>query len=62
MDVRIGKVENEIVVTDGVGPLAPREVQKIVQLVLEHLRHEEDRRRQHERDTEISNRVYTPGM
>ncbi len=43
--VEIGKVQTDVVVTEGVGPLSRADVQRIVSLVLEHVRNEQDRKR-----------------
>jgi hypothetical protein len=58
MDWRINEVSTEVVVTESVGSLRPEEVKKIVALVLEHLRHEQHRTEQRERDTKITDRAY----
>lgn len=58
MDVKIGKVETEIVVTEGVGPLSPEEVSKLVALVLEQLRDEQDRLAQRQSDTAIGDSLF----
>jgi hypothetical protein len=57
-DWRIGEVVTDITVTESVGSLGPDEVKKIVALVLEHLRHEQHRTDQRQRDTAISDRAY----
>ena len=61
MDVRIGEVVTELVITESVGPLAPEDVRRLVTLVLEQLRHERDRVAQRERDTTVNDRAYRPG-
>jgi hypothetical protein len=58
--VQIGEVKTDVVVTEGVGPLSKADVQKLVALVLEHVRHEQDRSEQRQKDTEIGNRVFPP--
>jgi hypothetical protein len=58
--VQIGEVKTDVVVTEGVGPLSRADVQRLVSLVLEHVRHEQDRNEQREKDTGITNRVYPP--
>jgi hypothetical protein len=57
-DWRINEVATDLVVTESVGSLHPDEVKRIVALVLEHLRQEQDRAAQHARDTGISDRAY----
>lgn len=58
MDVRIGEVVTEVVVSDTVGALGPDEVRRLVTLVLEQVRHETDRRDQQARDADIRDRVF----
>jgi hypothetical protein len=58
--VEIGHVKTDVVITEGVGPLSRGDVQRLVALVLEHVRMEQDRNEQRERDTGITNRVYPP--
>jgi hypothetical protein len=59
-DVRVGEVTTEIVVTEGIGPLGPQEVKALVALVLEHVRQEQSRRDDHQRDTELRGRAFEP--
>ncbi|MGH9425693.1 MAG: hypothetical protein ACRD2L_05225 [Terriglobia bacterium] len=58
MDVRIGEVATEMIVTEGVGSLNPEEVKRLVALVLEQVRHEQDRLAQRQRDTMINDCVF----
>jgi hypothetical protein len=58
--VEIGEVRTDVVITEGVGPLSKGDVQRLVSLVLEHVRNEQDRNAQREKDTGITNRVYPP--
>jgi hypothetical protein len=60
--VAIGEVKTDVVITEGVGPLSRADVQKVVALVLEHLRHEQDRNAQREKDTGITNRAFSPAV
>ena len=60
MNVKINEVVTEMIVTDGVGPLSPEEVRKIVGIVLEQVRREQDRVSQRGQDTEIHDRVFRP--
>lgn len=57
-DIRIGEVVTDIVVTEGVGTLSAEDVKRIVALVVEQLRHEQDRIAQRTRDTAIHNQAY----
>jgi hypothetical protein len=54
VDVKIGEVSTELVVTEGVGSLTPEEVKRLVTIVLEQLRQEQDRAAQRQRDTAIN--------
>jgi hypothetical protein len=58
MDVRIGEVTGEIVVTESIGSLGPEDVKKLVALVLDHLRDEQARLAQRESDTTIHESVF----
>ena len=58
MDWRINEVATDLIVTEAVGSLSPEEVRKIVAIVLEHVRQEQQRMAQHERDTRITDRAY----
>lgn len=60
MDVRVGEVVTEMVVTEGVGSLSPEEVKRLVALVLEQVRHEQDRMAQRQRDVVVNDRAYRP--
>lgn len=60
MDVKIGEVVTEMVVTEGVGSLSPQEVKKLVSLVLEQVRVERDRAEQKSRDVTIQDRAFRP--
>ena len=57
-DWRINEVVTDLVVTEQVGQLSPEEVRKLVRIVLEHLRDEQHRTAQRQRDTEVNNRAY----
>jgi sensor domain CHASE-containing protein len=59
-DVRINEVVTDIAVTEGVGPLSAQEVKKIVALVMEQVRTEQDRHAQRAKDTTIRDRAYQP--
>jgi hypothetical protein len=62
MDVRIGEVVTDMVVTEGVGTLGPDEVKRLVALVLEQVRYEQERMAQRERDTTIRDRAFRSDM
>lgn len=56
--IEIGEVKTDLVITEGVGPLSRADVQRLVSIVLEHIRHEQHRNGQREKDTEITNSVF----
>jgi hypothetical protein len=56
MDVKIGEVSTDLIVTEGVGSLTPEEVKRLVAIVLEQVRQEQDRASQRQRDTAINHR------
>jgi len=58
MDVRIGEVVTEMVVTEGIGSLSAEDVQKLVKLVLEQVQQEQEKTVQREHDTSISDRAF----
>lgn len=58
--VEVQHVQTDIVVTEGVGPLSKADVQQLVSIVLQQLRHEMDMNAQRQRDTKIENQVYPP--
>ena len=58
--VHIGEVKTDVVVTEGVGSLSKADVQRLVSLVLEHVRNEQDKNEQRDKDTGITNRVFPP--
>jgi hypothetical protein len=59
-DIRIGQVDSEIVVTDGIGALSQDEVRKLAALVLDLVKQEQDRQAQHADQTTIRDRAYRP--
>jgi len=58
--VEIQEVRTDVVVTEGVGPLSRADVYRLVTLVLEQVRLEQQRSAQRTSDTSIENRVYPP--
>jgi hypothetical protein len=56
--VEINGVRTDVVVTEGVGPLSKADVQRLVSLVLDHLRQEQDRNSSRNNATAIENRVF----
>jgi hypothetical protein len=57
-DVRVGEVLTEVVVTDGIGPLGPQEVRALVALVLDHVRQDQRRQEDQQRDTRLRDRSF----
>jgi hypothetical protein len=57
MDIRIGEVVTDMTITEAVGALSPEEVKRLVAIVLEQVRREQDRASQQKRDREITDRV-----
>jgi hypothetical protein len=60
MDVKIGEELTEMVVTESVGALGPEDVKKLVAMVLERVRAEQDRAEQRSRDVTIKDRAFRP--
>lgn len=58
--IEIQHVQTDIVVTEGVGPLSKADVQQLVSIVLQQLRHEQGMDGQRKKDTAIENQVYPP--
>ena len=58
--VSIQKVQTDMVITEGVGPLSAADVQQIVSLVFAQVRHAQASDEQREKDVGIDNRVYPP--
>jgi hypothetical protein len=62
VDVQVQTVETEVTITDSVGPLSPEDVKRLVTLVLQRVRQEQDRAAERERDTGIHDRAYRPPL
>ena len=62
MDVRIGEVVSDVVVTDNVANLTPQDLRTIIKKVLDHLEEHQARVAQRERDITINDRVFQRGM
>lgn len=58
--VEIQEVRTDMTITEPVGSLSKEDVQKLVNLVLQQLRQDQDVKAQHEKDTAIANRVFPP--
>ena len=57
-DVRIGEVQTEVVVTEGVASLSPEDVKRIVEIAMQQARQEQDRAAQQKRDTSVFDSNY----
>ncbi len=57
-DVRIGEVQTEVVVTEGVASLSPEDVKRIVEIAMQQARQEQDRVAQRQRDTSVFDSNY----
>jgi len=57
-DVRIGEVQTEVVVTEGVASLSPEDVKRIVEIAMQQARQEQDRVAQQKRDTSVFDSNY----
>jgi len=58
LDVRIGEVVTDMVLTEAVGSLAPEEVRRLIQLVIEQLQRNGEYMQQRSRDVAIGNSAY----
>ncbi len=57
-DVRIGEVQTEMVVTEGVASLSPEDVKRLVEIAVQQVRQEQDRKAQQQRDTSVYDSNY----
>lgn len=57
-DVRIGEVQTEMVVTEGVASLSPEDVKRLIEIALQQFRQEQDRLAQQRRDTSVYDSSY----
>ncbi len=57
MDIRIGEVVTDMVVTEAVGALSPEEVKRLVGIVMEQVRREQAHSAQRRSEREISDRA-----
>jgi hypothetical protein len=60
--VEVQEVRTDVVITEPIGSLSKEDVQKLVSLILGHLKKEQDTASQRDQDTAISNRVYPPAV
>lgn len=59
-DVRIGEVQTDVTITEGVGPLSAEDMKTLVTKVLEHVRREREQDAQRDEDTRIHDRAFRP--
>jgi hypothetical protein len=57
-DVRIGEVQTEMVITEGVASLTAEDVKKIVEIAMQQFRSEQERMSQRQRDTSLYDSSY----
>ncbi len=57
-DVRIGEVQTEMVVTEAVASLSPEDVKRLVEIAVQQVRQEQDRKAQQQRDTSVYDSNY----
>jgi hypothetical protein len=60
-DVQIDEVHTEIEITETVGSLSPAEVKKLVGIVLEQMKAQQERAAMRRRDDTVGERAYMPG-
>lgn len=60
MDVKIGEVATELVVTEGAGSLSREEVQKIVNMAVAQMKMEMARTSQMRNEAAVRDRVFRP--
>jgi hypothetical protein len=57
LDMRIGEVSTELIISEGVGPLSAGEVKQLVEMVLAEVRKERDRAAQYDHDVTVRDRA-----
>jgi hypothetical protein len=57
-DVRIGEVHTDMVVTEGVASLSPEDVKRLVEIAVQQVKQEQDRKAQQQRDTSVYDSNY----
>lgn len=61
-DVRIDEVHTEIEITESVGALSPTEVKKLVAIVLEQMKAQQESAAMRRRDDTVGERAYMPDL
>jgi len=61
-DVQINEVHTEMEITDSGGGLGPAELKKVVQMVIEHLKAQQDQEALRRCDDAIRNRAYVSDL
>jgi hypothetical protein len=57
-DVRIGEVHTDMVVTEGVASLSPEDVKRLVEIAVQQVKQEQDRKAQQQKDTSVYDSNY----
>jgi hypothetical protein len=57
-DVRIGEVHTDMVVTEGVASLSPEDVKRLVDIAVQQVKQEQDRKAQQQKDTSVYDSNY----
>jgi hypothetical protein len=57
-DVRISEVHTDMVVTEGVASLSPEDVKRLVEIAVQQVKQEQDRKAQQQRDTSVYDSNY----
>jgi hypothetical protein len=60
-DVQIGEVQTEIEITQDMEGLSPAHAKKIVAMVMEHLRAQQEHQERRESDDTVTDHAYAPG-
>ena len=57
-DVRIGEVHTDMVVTEGVASLSAEDVKRLVDIAMQQVKQEQDRKAQQQKDTSVYDSNY----
>jgi hypothetical protein len=61
-DVRIGEVHTDMVVTEGVASLSVEDVKRLVDIAVQQVKQEQDRKAQQQKDTSVYDSNYEAHM
>lgn len=59
-DVHINEVQTELEITEGPGVLGPAEMKRILAMVMEHLRTQQDHEQRRRDDDAVTDHAYSP--